>query len=118
MKSARWIFLIAAICGVLVLAPGLFVAPPESAAPEFYYGFVGSALVWQLMFFLIAREPQRYRPLMLVAVLEKFAFFATCVALYAVGVMTISAPFIGGMIDGVWMLLFAFAYLASKPKTP
>lgn len=118
MQTARWIFLIAAIYGVLVLAPSLFVAPPEGTAPEFYYGFVGSALVWQLVFFLIAREPQRYRPLVLVAVLEKFAFFVTCVALYAIGAMTISAPLLGGMIDGVWMVLFAIAYLASRSNTP
>lgn len=116
MKLARWIFLIAASYGVLFLTPGFFAAPPNGAAPEFYYGFLGSALVWQFVFFVIAREPQRYRPLMLVAVLEKLAFFATCIVLYITGAMTVGPAFIGGMIDGGWMALFVMSWFATKPS--
>jgi hypothetical protein len=46
------VFLISGIYGVLILAPGLFlerlseeVASPAISHPEFYYGFLGSALV-------------------------------------------------------------------------
>ena len=116
MKLARWIFVIAGLYGVLALTPAFFTATPAGAAPEFYYGFLGLALVWQFAFFLIASDPQRYRPLMLIAVLEKLSFFATCLALYAAGAMAMSPIFIGGMIDGVLMALFAFAWFITKPK--
>ncbi|MBL8537742.1 MAG: hypothetical protein JNM59_10105 [Hyphomonadaceae bacterium] len=111
---ARWIFLIAGVYGVLLLTPALF-RPPQGA-PEFYYGFLGLALVWQFAFLVIARDPERHRPLMMIAVLEKLAFFATCLALYATGAMRIGPLFLGGMIDGALMALFAFAWVASKPK--
>lgn len=115
-RFARWTFLTAAIYGVLVLAPGLFAPPPSDASPEFYYGFIGSALVWQFAFFLISRNPLRFRSLMLIAVLEKFAFFATCATLYALGWMALSPTFIGAMIDGAWMVLFAAAWLRTDTQ--
>jgi len=64
MRPARWIFLIAGLYGVLVLVPGFFLEaqfrtsePPAVTHAEFYYGFYGSALVWQLAFFVIASDP-------------------------------------------------------------
>lgn len=117
MIFARWVFLFAGTYGILVLAPGLFAPPPAGVAPEFYFGFIGSALVWQCAFFLIARDPVRFRQLMLVAMLEKLAFFATCAALFSLGEMQMSLIFVGGMIDGVWLALFALAWrcAASRP---
>jgi hypothetical protein len=117
MKLARWIFLIAGLYGVLALTPALFVAPPAGTAPEFYYGFLGLALVWQFAFFVIASDPARYRSLMLIAVLEKLSFFATCLALYFAGAMAIGPIFAGGMIDGTLMALFTLAWLATKPAS-
>jgi hypothetical protein len=124
MRFARWMFLIAGIYGILVLVPGLFMeqqageaSPPAIAHPEFYYGFFGSALVWQFMFLLIASNPQRWRPLMLIAVLEKAAFFLPCLALYLAGRMDTGQIFMGGMIDGVLMVLFALAWLVSGRKS-
>jgi hypothetical protein len=116
MELARWIFLIAGLYGVLALTPAFLTAPPTGTAPEFYYGFLGLALVWQLAFFVIASDPARYRPLMPIAILEKLSFFATCLTLYFTGAMAVSPIFIGGMIDGVLMALFALAWLAAKPK--
>jgi hypothetical protein len=73
MKVARWIFGIAGVYGVLVIAPLYFMearigrdTPPAITHPEYFYGFVGVTLVYQIIFLLIAREPVRYRPLMLV----------------------------------------------------
>ena len=120
MRFARWIFLIAGIYGILVLVPGLFMeqqaseaAPPAITHPEYYYGFFGSALVWQFVFILIASNPQRWRPLMLIAVLEKAAFFAPCLALFATGRMEAGQIFMGGMIDGFLMVMFALAWWVS-----
>jgi hypothetical protein len=115
MKLARWIFLIVGLYGALALAPAFFAAPPAGTAPEFYYGFVGLALVWQFAFFVIASDPARYRPLMLIAILEKLSFFATGLTLYSIGAMAIGPIFIGGMIDGILMALFAFAWFVTKP---
>jgi hypothetical protein len=122
MKLARWIFLIASIYGVLALVPGFFLerqmgldAPPAITHPEFYYGFFASALVWQGVFFLISRDPGRWRPLMLLTIAEKVAFFAPCLALYFTGRLAMGGPLIGALIDGVLMCLFFVAWRASKP---
>ena len=124
MKAARIIFAVAAIYGIAVLLPGLFI---ESAAmqsfqalsnPEYYYGFYGSALVWQIGFLLIARDPVRYRPLMPVAVLEKAAFFFACLWLWQSGRLGAgSGPFIGAMVDGALMVAFLIAWRLT-PKAP
>lgn len=121
MKFAKITYWLAAIYGILVLLPGFFLegqfnrtTPPALTHPEFYYGFYGSALVWQFAFILIARDPARYRPLMLVSGLEKASFFIACLALWQSGRMGISGPFYGSLIDGVWMLLFGIAWLRTR----
>ena len=115
MKLARLIFLIAGVYGVLLLTPALFL--PPQGEPAFYYGFIGSALVWQFAFLAIARDPRRCRALMPICMLEKLAFFATCLALYFTSAMTIGPIFLGSMIDGVLMVSFAIAWFATKPQT-
>lgn len=119
MRLARWIFLIAGIYGVLALLPGFFVEAMgrPQAQPEFYYGFFALALVWQLVFFAIARDPISLRWLMPIAVLEKAAFFAPSIALYLAGRLHVSGPFIGAMIDGVWMVLFAFVWWSTGRRS-
>ncbi|HEX7112276.1 MAG TPA: hypothetical protein VF216_07520 [Mizugakiibacter sp.] len=90
MTFARRVFFIAGLYGLLTLLPDYFLearigrdAPPPITHPEFYYGFVGIALAWQLLFFVIARDPVRYRMAMLPAALEKLVFAAAVLALYA-----------------------------------
>ena len=117
MRFAKTTYLLAAIYGVVVLVPGFFLeaqfsqaTPPALTHPEFYYGFYGSALVWQFAFLVISRDPVRYRPLMLVTVFEKAGFFIACLTLWSSGRMGPTGPFYGGLIDGVWMVLFAIAW--------
>lgn len=117
MKSVRIIFGLAAVWGFLALVPGLFgeaafnaAMPPAISHPEFYYGFHGLALVFQLIFVMIAIDPVRYRPLIPIAILEKIAFFAPAMILYEQGRLTTGGPFLGAMIDGIWALLFALAW--------
>jgi hypothetical protein len=122
VKLARWIFLIASIYGFLILAPGFFLERQTGSVeaithPEFYYGFYGSALVWQLVFLAISQNPARYGMLMPICVLEKFAFFSACVVLYLDGRLEIGGAFIAGLVDGMWMFLFFFAWRASKPPS-
>ena len=123
MKFARTTYLLAAIYGVIVLVPGFFLEaqfdqapPPTLTHPEFYYGFYGAALVWQFAFFIISRDPGRYRPLMLVTILEKAGFFFICLALWLHERIGLTGPFYGSLIDGVWMILFAISWKRTPPQ--
>jgi len=71
-------------------SPRSFSSSTESAnkirahhPPALFYGFAGVALAWQFVFLIIASNPVRFRPLMLVGILEKLGFFLPTVALYA-----------------------------------
>lgn len=123
MKTTRLIFALAALYGMTVLLLGLFgeerfnaAMPPAITHPEFYYGFHGVALVFQFLFVLIAIDPVRYRPLMLLAVLEKLAFFVPALWLYDSGRLMEGGAFYGAMIDGVWALLFVLAWWLARPE--
>src|SRR5512134_2907397 len=92
MTFAKRVFFIAAILGVIVLAPQYFMEarigrdfPPPITHPEHFYGFLGVALAWQALFFLIARDPVTLRLAMLPAVLEKLAFGIPAIVLFAQG---------------------------------
>jgi hypothetical protein len=81
MKFARIVFWIAAIWGFLIITPLYFMFnligekdPPPITHPAFFYGFVGVALVWQIAFIFIARDPIRFRPMMIPAILEKLVY--------------------------------------------
>jgi hypothetical protein len=68
MKFAKMVFLVAGIYGLIVLLPSYFLKeqigrdyPPAITHPEYYYGFVGLAVVWQILFLVLSRDPVRYR---------------------------------------------------------
>ena len=72
MKFAKVVFWIAGIWGLLIITPLYFMFdligrkdPPPITHPGFFYGFVGLALAWQIAFLVIARDPVRYRSLMI-----------------------------------------------------
>jgi hypothetical protein len=124
MRFAKIVFNVAAVYGLVVLVPQYFLEerfgrdfPPPVSHPEHYYGFVGLALVWQLAFLVIARDPVRYRPLMLVAVLEKLSFGLAVPVLYALGRVAplVLAPAIVDLILGA---LFTAAYLKTPARDP
>ncbi|HRN54048.1 MAG TPA: hypothetical protein PK788_11160 [Gemmatimonadaceae bacterium] len=117
---ARRAYTAAAVYGILALAPQYFLEqqvnrdfPPAITHPEYFYGFVGLALVWQFAFLLIARDPLRYRPLMPITWLEKLSFGAAAAVLMAMG--RIPTPvFALGLVDLALGALFVVAWL----KTP
>src|SRR5260221_1172778 len=81
MKFAKVVFWIAGIWGLLIITPLYFMFdligrkdPPPITHPGFFYGFVGLALAWQVAFLFIARDPVRYRPLMIPSMIEKFSY--------------------------------------------
>jgi hypothetical protein len=121
MAFARRVFLAAGVYGLLVMTPQFFLEaqtsrdyPPAITHPEFYYGFVGTVFAWQLLFVAISRDPARYRPLMLVALIEKAAFAIPVPLLYLQGrVPAILLVFAG--IDGLLFLLFLESWRRTRP---
>ena len=119
-RFAKRVFLVAGIYGIIVLLPQYLVEsgialdlPAPIARPEHFYGFIGVALSWQFVFLVIARDVHRYRPLMLVSVLEKLSFGLPVVILYAAD--RVSAGVLGaGAIDLALGALFGLAFLVSR----
>ena len=119
-KFSSRIFLGAGIYGIVALAPQYFLEeklgtdfPPPLTHPEHFYGFIGVALAWQFVFLIIARDVQRYRLLMLPAILEKLSFGLAALVLHAqgrVGMFVAGA----GMIDLSLAVLFVLAFRASR----
>src|SRR3954469_10973304 len=105
MTFARRVFLIAGVYGLLVLLPMYFLEarigrdqPPAITHPEYFYGFLGVALAWQVAFLVIATDPARFRPLMVPSVLEKASFGLASVALASAGRIP-AVVLVGGLID-------------------
>jgi hypothetical protein len=116
MKFARWVFYIAGVYGVISIAPLYFMErainqqnPPAITHPMFFYGFVGVTLAWQLLFFAIAREPMRLRPVIPFVVLEKLSFGIGAMVLYGQGRLDPVDVWFGG-IDLVLAVLFVFVW--------
>jgi uncharacterized membrane protein YhdT len=91
--------------------------PPPITHPEYYYGFIGLAVVWQIVFLILSRDPVRYRPLMVPAILEKACFAIPAVILLLQHRIP-SLIFGFAMVDAVWGVLFSIAYLKTKDARP
>jgi hypothetical protein len=125
MKVARWIFGIAGVYGILVIAPLYFMEarighddPPAITHPEYFYGFVGITLAWQIVFLMIAREPARYRPIMLAAVLEKLAWGVAAIVLFQqqrVSGMTLGFGGIDLLLGALFVVAFFLTPRTGKP---
>jgi hypothetical protein len=121
MKFAKILFWIAGAYGVLVLAPLYFLFdmvgrqdPPPLTHPQFYYGFVGVALAWQIAFFVIATDPARFRPIMIPSALEKITYAGAILVLCQQGRIAPAAA-ITGVPDALLALLFLVAFFKTKP---
>lgn len=123
MKFAKYVFSIAGIWGILVVTPLFFIFdqiaekdPPPITHPLFYYGFAGVALAWQFVFLMIGSNPARFRPLMLVSILEKLGYFLPAVILYLLHRVHPADLFIS-FGDALLAVLFLIAYLkTSSPQ--
>ena len=124
-RFARRVFTIAGTYGLIVLVPQYFLAarigrdtPPAITHQEYFYGFIGVAVAWQFVFLLIGRDPERYRPLMLPALLEKLAFGVPAIILYVQGQLPGSVLFFG-LVDLTLGTLFVAAWRATAgaPRT-
>jgi hypothetical protein len=88
MTFARIVFIAAGVWGIAVLTPLYFLvdvtgrqyAPPADY-PQFFYGFLSVAVAWQIAFLLIGSSPERFRPFMIPAIVEKLGYVGTLVVL-------------------------------------
>ena len=121
MNFARRVFLVAAIYGFIVLLPQYLLEdktgrdfPPAITHPEYFYGFIGVALAWQIVFVIISRDPARYRAIMIPAIVEKAGFGLAAIALFLAG--RLNAQMLGaGLLDLVLGALFVVAYTRTAP---
>lgn len=120
MTFAKWVFRAAGVYGLILLPPYYFLErqigendPPAITHPEYFYGFVGVAIAWQIAFLAISRDPARFRPLMPVASLEKGTFGIAAIALFAQ--QRISATVLSfALIDIALGAMFAVAYWTTE----
>jgi hypothetical protein len=117
LKFAKIVFWLAAISGFFTIVPLYFMFdligekdPPPITHPAFFYGFVGVALVWQITFAIIARDPVRFRTIMIPAVLEKLVYSIPVMVL-VLQKRTRPADLLFAAIDLSLGVLFVIAYL-------
>jgi hypothetical protein len=123
-RLASRIYRGAAIYGILAMAPQYLLErqvgidyPPAITHPEYFYGFAGLALVWQFAFLLIAKDPQRYRPLMPITWLEKLSFGGATIVLMALNRIP-TAVLVFGIIDLLLGALFVLAWIKTPSVSP
>lgn len=117
MRFAQQVFRWAGILGVIIVAPMYFLEdrigrdlPPAITHPEYFYGFIGVTLAWQVVYLIIATDPVRYRPLMLTGVLAKGSYATAVAILFLQG--RVAAPMAtSALFDLTLAVLFALAYV-------
>jgi hypothetical protein len=108
--------------GIAVLVPPLFlesqynrIYQPPITHPEFFYGFFALGIAWQILFFILATDPIKYRAMMIPSMLEKIGY---PVALIFLHFQNRIAPrmFALGSLDWLFLILFAIAYAKTAPE--
>lgn len=120
MKFAKVVYSVSGIWSLLVLTPLFFLRdrlgemdPPAITHPDYYYGFLCVGLSWAIVFFLIAGNPQRFRPIMLGTMAEKFGYGFFSLVLFLHG-QTSASKFSFASCDLVFGVLFLIAFLKLK----
>ena len=120
MTFAKLTFRIAGIYGLVVLLPQYLLEektsrdfPPPITHPEYYYGFIGVALAWQIAFLVLASDPIRYRKMMIPAIIEKLSFAIAVGVLFTLN--RVSLPMLGAAtVDLILAVLFVIAYIRTR----
>jgi hypothetical protein len=121
MTFVRRVFTIAGIYGLLIVTPMYFLEevigrdqPPPITHPEFFYGFIGVTIAWQVAFLVIGRDPVRYRLLMIPAIIEKATYVIALLVLFLKGRVP-GVTLVPGVGDLVLCLLFVMAWVKTRP---
>ena len=116
------VFQIAGWYGIILQVPQYFMEaktgedyPPPINHPEYYYGFLGVTIAFAILFLFIAKNPVRYRSMMIPSILEKISFPPAVFILYAQGRLH-PVVIIFGIIDLAFALLFLIAYLKTREE--
>ncbi len=120
MKFAKLVFLVAGIYGLIVLLPMYLLEertghdnPPPITHPEYFYGFIGIAVAWQLLFLILSRDPARYRPMMIPAIVEKASFGIAVLILFLQ--QRVSGFILGAAaVDSLLGVLFVISYFKTR----
>lgn len=119
---ARRVFLFAGVYGLATLLPQYFMEeilardfPPALTHPEQFYGFIGVAAAWQIAFFLISYDVQRFRLFMVPAILEKLSFGIAALVLYGQGRAVLFVAW-AGSVDLLFAGFFLVAFCRSSKK--
>jgi hypothetical protein len=120
MKFSRTLLFMAGTYGLIVLIPQYFLEtkngrdfPPAITHPEYYYGFIGVAIAWQIAFLIMSRDPVRYRAMLIPGIIEKVLYGIACLVLYF---QRGASPVVVG--SGVIDLAFAVLFLAYAKTGP
>jgi len=116
MKFARYTYATAGILGLVALLPMYFFLertgidnPPPVTHPEFYYGFIGVAVAFQIVFLVIATDPLKYKLLIPATIVEKFSFVIPTLYLYSQG-RAAGMMVAGACMDLVLGILFVVCF--------
>jgi hypothetical protein len=122
-KFSKWVFLGAGIYGLLTVLP-LFnesgtaqLFPPTVNHPEYYYGFIGTVIAWQVAFIIISRDPIKHRPLILPAILEKMIYAVSIFILAGQGRVVntlLGFAFIDLILGGLFIVSYVLTAAAGK----
>jgi hypothetical protein len=123
MKFAKVVFTGAGIWGLIVLTPFYFMFdaigrsyPPPITHPDFYFGFIGLGLSWQIAFLIIGRDPARFKPMLIPAVCEKAFYVISLFVLYQSGRIQLAQLAVGAP-DLILGCLFVAAAYKVRSKT-
>jgi len=124
MRFAKIVFWIAGVWGILVITPLYFMletigrqTPPALTHPQFYFGFLGVTLAWQIAFFIIATDPVRFRPMIVPSIIEKLTFISAIAVLYLQRRIVFSEA-IPAFPDAILATLFAISFAKTQSNTP
>jgi hypothetical protein len=124
VKFAKVVFFVAGIYGLLILTPIYFMenkigreTPPAITHPEYFYGFVGVGLAWQVLFLVLSTDPIRYRAMILPSILEKISYGIALAVLFSQHRLPLSVLSIGSG-DWIFAFLFLAAYFTTKSNRP
>jgi hypothetical protein len=120
VKFAKRVFFIAGIYGLIVVLPMYLLEaktgrdfPPVITHPEYYYGFIGVTVAWQILFITLSKDPIRYRLMMIPAILEKVSFGVAIIVLFwqeRVSILILAAA----LVDLCLGVLFVMSYLKTS----
>ncbi len=120
---AKRVFFWAGTYGLIALLPQYLLEgrigrdfPPAINHPEYFYGFLGVAIAWQIAFLAISRNPARLRPVMVAAVVEKCTFVCSTTALFFASRVH-PTMMLFALIDLILGTLFIISFLRCKESS-